>query len=99
MHARRMPVKFVFFVLTCLNIKSYIPGWQERVTCLNNLAACHVKLGDFEKCVLDCTQALQIDPSNGTRFPPGALPSRHSCMHTQPKTVFVSQKKPGCVEE
>jgi tetratricopeptide (TPR) repeat protein len=39
---------------------------RERANCHNNRAACHVKLGDFVRCVEDCTAVLDIDPPNGT---------------------------------
>lgn len=39
-------------------------GNKERANCLNNRAACHVKMGDFVGCVEDCTAVLEVEPPN-----------------------------------
>ena len=51
---------------------------KERINCLNNRAACHVKLADFASCIMDCTEVLEADPSNGL-IPPAP---RRSCPST-----------------
>ena len=37
---------------------------QERINCLNNLAACMIKLDQPEQAAALCTQTLDLDPSN-----------------------------------
>jgi hypothetical protein len=37
---------------------------QERINCLNNLAACMIKLDQPEQASALCTQTLDLDPSN-----------------------------------
>lgn len=80
---------------------------RERANCYNNRAACHVKLGDFVRCVEDCTAVLDIDPPNGAGpntplpffpcpprlRPPGeGILSRQSCFFP----CFSTDSQPTC---